>query len=121
MLRQLVVLATDGLLDRGLDVLVPIARAASITDAERDGEPTEHVAFVSPLMKSDFVDAFSQLPLLAKRAPLAVLRFGHAERPRLARPGCRVLLRVCVKFFTFAPDRKSTRLNSSHVSESRMP
>src|ERR1043166_2021523 len=81
MLGQLVVLATNGRLDRGLDVVVPIARAAIVTDAERHADPAEHVAFVRPLMPRDLFGAFYEVPLFAKRAGLSVLQLRHAGAP----------------------------------------
>jgi hypothetical protein len=78
-LRQLVIFPTNRLIDQSLNVVIPIARTAIVTDTERNGNSTEDVTFVRPLVKSNLFDAFPEVAPFAKFAPLFVLIIGHAD------------------------------------------
>jgi hypothetical protein len=71
-------------IDQSLDVFVPIARAALVTNPDRDGDSTEHIAFVRPLVKGDLFGTLPEVTPLAKVARLAILIVRHVWRPGLA-------------------------------------
>jgi hypothetical protein len=58
-------------------------RTAVIADAGDHRDPTEHIAFVCPLVELQLFWPFDEAALLARGALLAVLVFGHAEPPSL--------------------------------------
>src|SRR5437764_7663818 len=76
--RQLIVFPADCFLNEGLRTRIPVARAALVTDIQRDRDAAMDVAFVGRLMEGDFLRSFDELTLLAKVANAPALFDRHA-------------------------------------------